>query len=299
MRVGFSPIGVKISGATSAPTARALDVIELLARAGEARLRFSDIVSELGLTQATAHAILTTLGDRGWAERDPVDKSFSLGPAAAVVAARLDAARPLTRSARAAAAAVHRDVGYPTSVVERIDDALVMTAIEGGDPRHPAGIPGDRIPYAPPFGVAFAAWDAPDEQRAWIHRAASTDPEVERRLRRILTRTRERGFDIDWTTPALAQHAQLAGTMRGAGLPPHIRRTLEQLLAEFSTVGYLSEDDPARETRPVVTIAAPVLDDRRRVRLIVGVHPLCALSAAQIDAIGQRLTKATAAVDCS
>ncbi|HXO78642.1 MAG TPA: helix-turn-helix domain-containing protein, partial [Mycobacterium sp.] len=43
-----------------------LDVIELLAAATEERLRFSDVVRELGLTQATAHAILTTLSDRGW-----------------------------------------------------------------------------------------------------------------------------------------------------------------------------------------------------------------------------------------
>ena len=58
-----------------------LDVIELLAAATEDRLRFSDVVRELGLTQATAHAILTTLSDRGWINRDPIDKTFSLGPA--------------------------------------------------------------------------------------------------------------------------------------------------------------------------------------------------------------------------
>ena len=38
-----------------------LDVVELLARSGNARLRFSDIVRELDLNQATAHAILKTL----------------------------------------------------------------------------------------------------------------------------------------------------------------------------------------------------------------------------------------------
>jgi DNA-binding IclR family transcriptional regulator len=38
-----------------------LDVVELLAGSGKDRLRFSDVVRELGLTQATAHAILTTV----------------------------------------------------------------------------------------------------------------------------------------------------------------------------------------------------------------------------------------------
>ena len=59
--------------------------------------------AELGLTQATAHAILTTLCDRGWVSRDPVDKTYSLGPALAVVATRVETARPLAHSARTVA----------------------------------------------------------------------------------------------------------------------------------------------------------------------------------------------------
>ena len=65
----------------------------------EDRLRFSDVVRELGLTQATAHAILATLCDRGWVSRDPVDKTYSLGPALAVVATRVETARPMAHSA--------------------------------------------------------------------------------------------------------------------------------------------------------------------------------------------------------
>ncbi len=39
-------------------------------------MRFSDIVRELDLTQATAHAILKTLSDRGWVTRDPDDQGL-------------------------------------------------------------------------------------------------------------------------------------------------------------------------------------------------------------------------------
>ena len=86
---------------------------------------------ELDLTQATAHAILKTLCDRGWASRDPVAKTFALGPALAVVAARTDIARPLTHAARAAALRLSGGVGYAGSVVERFGDSLVITAFEG------------------------------------------------------------------------------------------------------------------------------------------------------------------------
>src|SRR6202012_2943551 len=119
-----------IRGSTSAPTARVLDVVELLARSGNERLRFSDIVRELNLTQATAHAILKTLCDRGWASRAPVSKTFSPGPALAVVAARTDTARPLAHAARSAALRISRDIGYAGSVVERFGDSLVGNAFE-------------------------------------------------------------------------------------------------------------------------------------------------------------------------
>lgn len=247
---------------------------------------------ELGLTQATTHAILTTLCDRGWASRDPVDKTFSLGPAVAVVAARTDTARPLAHAARSAALQLSREFGYAASVVERLGDSLVITAFEGAGQRH-AGTPGDRIRYAPPFGVAFAAWDTEDEQRAWIARGAATDPKLARRLEQVLARTRERGFDVDWTTPALTKAAQVVGTLPSDGLPAHVRGITDQLLVEFTTIGFRTDGDPAGKAQPVATISAPVFDRRRRVALIVAVHPLQALTRKRIDAIGRRVIRAT------
>ncbi len=272
-----------------------LDVVELLAGSGKDRLRFSDVVRELGLTQATAHAILTTLCDRGWANRDPVDKTFSLGPALAVVAARVDTARPLAHTARTAALQLADELGYATSVVERVGDSLVITAFEDAG-RQSGGAPGDRIRYAPPFGVAFAAWDTDEQQRAWIQRSAATNAKLARRLEEVLARTRERGFDVDCTTPALTQAAQVVGTLPSDGLPDHVREITDQLLVEFTTIGFLSDDDTARQAQPVATIAAPVFDHRGRVAMIVAVHPLQALTRKRIDSIGRRTVRVTAAI---
>src|SRR5246500_1114558 len=285
-----------IRGSPSAPTARVLDVVELLARSGNARLRFSDVVRELDLTQATAHAILKTLCDRGWASRDPVTKTFTLGPALAVVAARMDTAPPLAHAARSAALRLSGEVGYAGSVVERFGDSLVVTAFEGDPATQPSGIPGDRIPYAPPFGVALAAWDNDEEQRAWIRRGAGSNADRTRRLERVLEHTRARGFDVDWTTPALAQAVQVVGTLDSNEMPTPVRHILDQLLVEFTTIGFLSDDNPGRRKQPVVTIAAPVFDHRRYVALMVAVHPLCPLNARQIRVIGKKLTDETTAI---
>jgi DNA-binding IclR family transcriptional regulator len=273
-----------------------LDVVELLARSTHARLRFSDIARELDLTQATAHAILKTLCDRGWATRDPVEKTFSLGPALSLVAARNDTARPVAHAARSAALRLSREFGYAGSVVERFGDSLVVTAFEGDPATQPAGIPGDRIPYAPPFGVALAAWDTEEEQRAWIRRGAGNNSNRIQRLERVLERTRERGFDVDWTTPALAQAVRAVATLDGDEMPTPVRHILDQLLVEFTTIGFLSDDNPGRRKQPVVTIAAPVFDHRHQVTLMVAVHPLCPLSSRKIRVIGKKLTDETAAI---
>ena len=274
---------------------RVLDVVELLAGSGEARLRFSDVVRELGLTQATAHAILATLCDRGWASRDPVDKTYSLGPALAVVAARVETARPLAHSAQTAALQLADEFGYPTSVVERFGDELVITAFEDAGQRS-GSAPGDRIRYAPPFGVAFAAWDTDEQQQAWIQRSAATNAVLARRLREVLARTRQRGFDVDCTTPALTQAAHVVGTLPSDGLPDRVRQITDQLLMEFTTIGFLSDDDSARQAQPVATIAAPVFDEHGRVAMLVAVHPLQALASRRIDSIGRRIVRVTAAI---
>ncbi|ETB02517.1 transcriptional regulator, partial [Mycobacterium avium subsp. silvaticum ATCC 49884] len=202
-------------------------------------------------------------------------------------------------AARAAALRLSGAVGYACSVAEKFGDSLVVTAFEGEPATQPSGIPGDRIPYAPPFGVAMAAWDTEEEQRAWIQRGAGSNADRVQRLRQVLAHTRERGFDVDWTTPALAQAVQVVGTLDSSEMPTPVRHIMDQLLVEFTTIGFLSDDNPGRRKQPVVTIAAPVFDHRGRASLMVAVHPLCPLSARQIRVIGKHLTDETTALSRS
>jgi len=167
----------------------------------------------------------------------------------------------------------------------------VITAFEDAG-QQSGGAPGDRIRYAPPFGVAFAAWDTDDEQRAWILRGAATNSALAARLEAVLVHTRDRGFDVDCTTPALTRAAQVVGTLPSDGLPAHVREITDQLLAEFTTIGFLSDDAP-RRAQPVATIAAPVFDHHGRVTMIVAVHPLQDLTRKRIDSIGRRMVHVT------
>ncbi len=282
-------------GANSAPTSRVVDIVELLAERGSGQLRYTDIARELGLTQATTHAILKTLSDRGWVSRDPISKTFGLGPGLAFVAGAV-VTRPLVHAARAAAVELMAEFGYSASVSEKAGDSLVLTAFEGGD----SPWPGDRIPYAPPFGVGFAAWGHEEERRAWIQRAASASTALAQRLDEILDRTRERGFDVDYASLAMARAASLVDTLDSGAiaLPPSIRGTLDQLRVEVATMGF-PDDVSGRQAQPVAAISAPVFDHGGRVALLLAVHPLEDLPLQQIDTIGQHLVRTTKAINAT
>lgn len=260
-------------GASSAPAERVLGVIELISRSGRDGLRFSDVVRELDLSQATAHSILKTLCDRGWTTRDPISKEFAPGPTLALIAHRLDTTRPLAAIARDAVHRLVESTGMPASVVERTGDELVITAFENPDGSADRTLPHERIPYAPPFGIACAAWDTPGEQESWVQRGAAGDASLAKRLHAVLAQTRDRGYDVDWMTPALAQAAQAIGTLSGETVPHNLRSVIDQLRVEFISANLLPEDS-AHGAHPVATISAPVLDDSDRVRLILGIHPL-------------------------
>ena len=282
-------------GSNSAPTERVLDVIELLSHPENGQMRFSDVVREVELSQATAHAILKTLSDRGWVQRDPVTKTFSLGPALSLIGARLDAARPLAHVARAAARRLATAVNMPASVIERTGDDLVITAFEQPKGGAVPASPNERIPYTAPFGVAFAAWDTPDAQQAWIQRAAADDAGLTRQLYDVLAQTRERGYDIDWMTPALAQAAHAIGSLSEHALPVNMRSIIDQLRLEFTSAA-LSSDDNGRAARPVATISAPVLDQAGHIQLVLGIHPVRPMTMREIRAAASPLLDEIAAL---
>jgi DNA-binding IclR family transcriptional regulator len=276
-------------GAVSAPTTRVLNVIEFLSRPGTAGTRFSDLVRELDLTQATAHAILKTLVDRGWVVRDQADKSFSLGPVFAALAGRTG--HTLSGRAAAAAGRLAHELEMPTSVLERVGDLLIITASERPDPSMPMAVVGDRIPYAPPFGITYAAWDTAEEQRAWIQRGAAHDADLALRLAGVLEQTRERGYEIDWMTPAMAQAALAIGTLSADAIPGHVRQMIDHLSVEFTTLGKALVDSPLTSSATIASMSAPVLDDEQHTSLIIAIHPLGRLTKRQIGYAATRLQR--------
>lgn len=274
----------------SPPTARAVDVVELLAKADGQHYRLSEIAGLLGLSIGTAHNILSTLVDRGWAARDAIDKTFTVGPALEIIAAAAVSTRVSAGRAQALAVELAERLECAASVVERSGDELVITCFESANPELPETIPGESYPYSPPFGCAFAAWDTQTEQDAWVERGAGGNDELARRLRQGLAVTRDRGFDVDRTTPALAMAMQLVGTLDTSQLPSRIREVRNQL-TEFAALGFLPDPD-TKAAYQVFSIVAPVFDRRGRVQLNLSLHPFRRMTARQVTAMGRQLLTA-------
>ncbi len=252
-------------------------------------MRFSDVVRELDLSQATAHSILKTLCDRGWATRIPFPKSSpweSPWPHRGKTRHYAPAFRPRARG-HPSPGHVDRDAG---SVVERSGDDLVITAFENPDGFPESILPHERIPpYAPPFGIACAAWDVPSEQDSWVRRGAGGDASLAERLQTVLAQTRERGYDVDWMSPELAQAARAIGRLSGKTVPPrNLRSVIDQLRVEFISANLLPADSPDG-AHPVATISAPVLDESDHVRLILAIHPLRTMTMSEIRSAAEPL----------
>lgn len=282
---------------SSPPTERVLGIIELLARQRGEGVRLADVARALGLSQSTAHAIIGTLCDRGWASRDPVDKTLTLGPALELTAARADLARPRAHATRAAAIELASELGYPASVTELTGEYLTLNLLGGGPkalPREWAGEAGDRIPFNAPFGPAFAAWVTPAERRAWFDRATLVREEHEELLSEFLAATRERGYSVEYMAPTLARTARLFEPLGDDQWSASMRKVIDEALLELATAGFAP--DPASE---VTAISAPVFDHHGLAVLNIGIHPFAPLAAKEIERIGKQLLRATGAISDS
>ncbi len=287
-----SAVGGDAPRSASPPTDRVLDVLELLARSADTGpIRLADLARQLGLSPATAHAIVTTLCERGWAERDPLNRGISIGPTIDAISVATERARPLAHLAREAARALSDELGFATSVTELLGDEILLTYFGSTETVMGSQLPGQRIPFTAPFGTAFAAWAPDDVRRRWIDAVSVDNAELSRRLGEFLNLTRTQGFSVERMPLGLARTAQLMRDVERDRWSGPVHRAIDEALVEVATAEF--ESGPEDDEHPVTAISAPVFDGRGAVSLNVGVHPFAGLSRQEVAAIGGRIVAAT------
>lgn len=161
---------------------RVVAVLDHLAAHPGSSFGLSELCRALDLNKATGHSLLGELTDAGYLARDPVDKTYTLGPQ--LLAIGLAARRPERD-------AVERARPHLRRLARRHDARCVVTTIRGSDmvsletaghdrPLGPSLQPGHRIPFDPPLGTAFLVGASDGVFERWLGRAGRELTQEER-----------------------------------------------------------------------------------------------------------------------
>ena len=285
---------------SSPPTRRVVEIVELLIERAGIPTRLSDIVKALDLNQATAFTIMKELVDTGWVTRDPADKTFSIGATLVNLARQIAQSPSIAHSAQVAAQAVVADTGYAASVSERAGNQLVITAFisaQGGHHDQWHAAVGDRLPFAAPFGPAYAAWETADERRGWVERSGVKSRAFHGQLERFLDDTVDQGYSVERMSPEMVSAIPVMTKLQAEALSDSMRDHLDHVLLEITGTASTSANTGSQQRHYVGAISVPIFNGDGRVSHSISLHPFTNLSARKIEQIGRRLRRAAEAID--
>jgi len=272
--------------------ARVVAVLNHLAAHPDHAFGLSELCRRVDINKATGHALLAELTDAGYVVRDPVEKSYALGPrllAVGLAAGRrdreaVDWARP--HLGRLATEFDARCVA--TAVLG--DDMVVLEAAGRDRPLGPSLLPGHRIPFDPPLGTAFLIHADDAEIDRWLARAGTELDDGERQgyldaIAAVCRHGCSMSLDAD-TRPALHQAVVTEGGRRVA-----------DLVHELGHQAYLLTDLEPGGTYRLSVVVAPVVDASGRVVLGLTIYDLRGTrTAAEVEAVTTRLCDAATAI---
>ena len=240
----------------SNPTSRVLQVLEYLAMRPAETYGLSELARSIGISKSTCLSILNTLVDSGYVTQHPVQRYYSLGPAAIAVGQAALVRFPNVSDVLPILRELSRDIGMGTTVEALAGDQLLVVASVGqGDPLSGIGRTGVRLPFAPPYGAPFAANIALPAFREYLNRAEPALPEdAVASLIQSLDIGRRRGYFIGLDLPeAHPLHGRLTQVWNSRAPDRQLRSIMAARVA-----GYMLDEIDDAATYQVASISAPV-----------------------------------------
>lgn len=268
---------------------RVVSILDFLADHPDEAFGLSELCRQVGVNKGTAHALLGALTDSGYLVRDPVEKTYALGPrllAVGMAAGRTE--RALLNRARPHMRRLATDLDARCACTTVRGDDIVVLDVAGRDRPFRTSIQaGHTVPCAPPIGTVFVAWEPDAGVERWLDRAGDLTDEGRDWYRRALAAVRRRGCSL--SLDGLAR-ARLEQAMVDS-------RPLHEAVHELGQEAYLVvEDLDAADEHALSHVAAPVFGADGRVALALTVYDLPSpLSAADVDAVTTRIRAAAAA----
>jgi DNA-binding IclR family transcriptional regulator len=258
--------------ARPAPAAtRAALIVSFLTAHPSRGFTITELVKQLRMNIASAHATLAVLGDAGFVTRDPVHRTYVLGPALAATGFASLQQHPAIGFAIDQAELLAEELDAEVCVSALAGRDVILLARRGPEPLGTAlGYPGDRTPLLAPVGAVFMAWtDDGAAVTQWLERASLSPPLMDF-YRRVLVDIRERGFSVPM--PAIAAPTVVEAVARLREEPnDEAERHYAEAFRDVEELLLLpGELDPLQEVR-FKTVASPIFDPIGRVLLSISV----------------------------
>ena len=283
----------------SNPTGRVMDVLSFLAAHPTERFSLAEIARHLGLSNGSAHRILTTMASAKFLDRNEKRRTYSLGMAmVAVGQAAVEKHRGI-EVARREIARLAVELNLQCSANTVIEDEIVVLVKEGTPQSH-RGLTrvGERRPLVPPVGLCHVAWGGDAVIAAYVEKAAPyVSAQVLQHLRESFPLIRRRGYAIAANGPNL-NHSREATV-----LPADRIRDAAYWASVFDMVGHLTCEevqvfDPEdAKASGISYISAPVFSPAGTVafQLVITGLP-SGLNGGEIERYAERLCATAAAI---
>ncbi len=283
--------------ARAAPAAtRAASILAFLTANPSRGFRISELAEHLGMNLASAHATLAVLCDSGFLLRDPVHRTYVLGPALAVTGFAALEEHPAIAAAMEQAALLAEELGAEIGVTAIAGRDVIFVARRGAPAARAAsiGYPGDRSPLLAPIGAIFIAWADDDAVTEWLDRA-ELPAHLADSYREILGEIRTRGFSVPMP-PIGSPAVQDAMTrVRSEPTDPAAEHHLTDVLQHTDEMLVSLDHLTGADEIVFKTIAAPIFDPLGRVLLSLSITgPDRAVTVDEVLRLGHRLAQAAA-----
>ncbi|NTY58109.1 IclR family transcriptional regulator [Mycolicibacterium sphagni] len=278
----------------SPQTERVVNLFEHLAGDGTRGITLAEVSRHLGVHKASCHSMLSELLRAGWLLRDPIRKTYHLGPALVRLGRKAAGRYPALVLARSAMAELSAATGAHC-VAFSVDEDF-STVVDQIRSSHGGGHPmpiGTQIPHRPPYGASTVAWRGPDVQQRWL----TTLPEdVRDRYREAIANANARGYAVGLHILPDLRLQELALVVRSA----EVRSTRLSQLAQALTDELIHQEEwfpvslAPQGTYTVSHIDSPILGPDSRISLMLSLVPSAEpMSGADVIRLGEQLAAVT------
>ena len=278
----------------SPQTERVVNLFEQLATDGRRGMTLAEVSRHLDVHKASCHSMLSELLRAGWLLRDPLRKTYYLGPALVRLGREAAGRYPVLVLARSAMAELSAATGAHCVAFSVDEDC--STVVDQVRSRHGGGHPmpiGTQFPHRPPYGASTVAWTGRERRERWL----GTLPEdVRDRYRQAMSNAKQRGYAVGLHLLPDLRLQELALIVRSA----EVRSTRLSQLAQALTDELIHQEewfpvdfDPDR-TYEVSHIDSPILEPGPRIALMLSLVPSAEpMSGAAVTQMGEQLASVT------